>query len=102
MRQTASACGEAAPELQSCVCTKNNNLAAISQSISSSISYSCGSTASEDQTSAFAVLNQYCSPSVTINFPTPTGATVTNYISDIPEFQFLAKCAQSGLSYAVM
>lgn len=53
--QTNDKCPEAVTDLQSCVCTKNNNLAAISSKISVSISYSCGSTATDDQASAFSV-----------------------------------------------
>jgi hypothetical protein len=102
MRQTSSLCGEAAPELQSCICTKNNNIVAVSSTLSTELSYSCGSTASDDYTSAFAVLSQYCNPSATIAFPTPTGAIVTEQITDIAAFSHLAKCAQSGLSYAVL
>ncbi|EXF82137.1 hypothetical protein CFIO01_00651 [Colletotrichum fioriniae PJ7] len=99
--QTYSACGEAPTDLQSCICTKNNNLAAISTSIARSISYSCGSTASDDQTSAAAVISQYCNPDVTVNFPTPTANIVTKYATDIAEFANMAPCAQSGVSYAI-
>lgn len=49
---TYDACPEAVSELQSCVCTKNNNFASISSEVSASVSYECGSTASEDQSSA--------------------------------------------------
>jgi len=55
LSQTYDACPEAVTDLQSCVCTKNNNFASISSKISLSISYSCGSTASDDQTSAQSV-----------------------------------------------
>ncbi|GKT51022.1 uncharacterized protein ColSpa_11203 [Colletotrichum spaethianum] len=99
--QTYSACGEAPTDLQSCICTKNNNLAAVSTSVSKSISYSCGSTASEDQTSAAAVLSQYCNPDVTVAFATPTTNIVTKYATDIAEFTNMAPCAQSGVSYAL-
>jgi pyruvate-formate lyase len=102
MKQTNSACGQAAPELQSCVCTKNNNIAAISSAISSSVSYSCGSTASDDQASAMAVFSQYCNPSTTINLPTPTANIVSNYITDIAAYSYLAPCARTGVSYGVM
>ncbi|KAK2005647.1 hypothetical protein LZ32DRAFT_623558 [Colletotrichum eremochloae] len=99
--QTYSACGEAPTDLQSCICTKNNNLAAVSTSVSKSISYSCGSTASEDQTSAAAVLSQYCNPDATVAFATPTANVVTKYATDIAEFTNMAPCAQSGVSYAL-
>ncbi|OHE98240.1 hypothetical protein CORC01_06437 [Colletotrichum orchidophilum] len=99
--QTYTACGEAPTDLQSCICTKNNNLAAISTSISKSISYNCGSTASDDQASAAAVISQYCNPDATVNFATPTTNLVTKYATDIAEFANMAPCAQSGVSYAI-
>ncbi|KAL0942032.1 uncharacterized protein CTRU02_204795 [Colletotrichum truncatum] len=100
-RQTASACGEAPTDLQSCVCTKNNNAVAIATSIAKSVSYSCGSSASDDQTSAAAVFSQYCHPESTIALATPTTNLVTQYPTDIPAFSNLVSCAQSGVSYAV-
>ncbi|KAK3899374.1 hypothetical protein C8A05DRAFT_37015 [Staphylotrichum tortipilum] len=99
LSQTYDKCPEAATDLQSCVCTKNNNFASISSKISLSISYSCGSSASDDQTSAQSVLSAYCNPSATISFPSPTA--VSAYITDLPEFDYLAPCAQSALKYAV-
>lgn len=53
--QTYDKCPEAVTDLQSCVCTKNNNFASISSRVSVSISYSCGSTASDDHSSAQSV-----------------------------------------------
>ncbi|TDZ15354.1 hypothetical protein Cob_v011694 [Colletotrichum orbiculare MAFF 240422] len=99
--QTYSACGEAPTDLQSCICTKNNNLEAISTSISKSVSYSCGSSASDDQTSAAAVMSQYCNPDATVNFATPTANIVTQYATDLPAFSNMAPCAQSGVAYAI-
>lgn len=52
---TNDKCPEAVTELQSCVCTKNNNLPSVSSAISESISWSCGSTASDDQSTAQSV-----------------------------------------------
>ncbi|WYZ38022.1 hypothetical protein EsH8_II_001528 [Colletotrichum jinshuiense] len=98
--QTYKACGGAATELQSCVCTKNNNLAAVSTSIVNSVSYNCGKTASEDQTSAAAVLSQYCNPDATVTFATPTTNIVTQFITNIAELSYLAPCAQSAVSVA--
>jgi hypothetical protein len=66
--------------------------------MSVSISYSCGSTASEDQTSAKSVLSAYCDPALTVSFATPTA--VTAYITEVPEYEYLAPCAQSALYYA--
>ncbi|KAK4249382.1 hypothetical protein C7999DRAFT_30116 [Corynascus novoguineensis] len=96
---TYDACPEAVSELQSCVCTKNNNFAFVSSEISSSVSYYCGSTASEDRISAQIVFSAYCNPDETVSFVSPTA--VSAYITDIPEFEYLAPCAQSVLKYAV-
>ncbi|KAK4461828.1 hypothetical protein QBC42DRAFT_226491 [Cladorrhinum samala] len=92
-------CPEPVTELQSCVCTKNNNLASIASRVSSSVSYSCGGTASEDQASASTVLSAYCNQATPAAFPTPTA--VSAYITDFPEVDILAPCAQSALKYAV-
>ncbi|KAL8392125.1 hypothetical protein RB595_002350 [Gaeumannomyces hyphopodioides] len=100
MSQTRTNCPQAVADLQGCVCTKNNNIAAISSGISSSVSYSCGSTASDDQASAATVLSAYCNQNAMPTFAPPS-ITVTNYISDIPEFQYLAGCAKGALQYAV-
>ncbi|KAI1097544.1 hypothetical protein F4804DRAFT_347096 [Jackrogersella minutella] len=96
--QTNQNCPEAVTDLQACVCTKNNNFASISTGISKSVSYSCGSTASEDQTSAGSVFEAYCNQASITPFPTPTNA-VTQYITDFPAWQELAPCAAQGLSY---
>ncbi|KAK4145278.1 uncharacterized protein C8A04DRAFT_27038 [Dichotomopilus funicola] len=96
---TGDACPEAVSELQSCVCTKNNNFRSVSSGISQSISYGCGSTASDDHSSAQSVLTAYCDPSKTVKFATPTAVSV--FITDIPEFDYLAPCAKSALGYAV-
>ncbi|KAI5866034.1 hypothetical protein GGS23DRAFT_555142 [Durotheca rogersii] len=98
--QTYQNCPEAVTELQSCVCTKNNNFASIASQISSSVRYSCGATASEDQSSAATVYNAYCNQDAITPFPTPTNP-VTQYITDFSQYHDLAPCAASGLSYAV-
>lgn len=97
--QTES-CGEN-NNLQSCVCTKDNNRAAIGTSISSSLSWSCGTTATEDVSSASLVYSQYCNPDETFTFAEPEH-TVSRLVTDIPEFFNLAGCAQSALSYAAI
>ncbi|KAI1141685.1 hypothetical protein F5Y05DRAFT_270269 [Hypoxylon sp. FL0543] len=98
--QTFENCPEAVTDLQSCVCTKNNNFASISTGISKSVSYSCGSTASEDQVSAASVFEAYCNQASITPFPTPSNP-VTQYITDFPAWQDLAPCAANGLSYVV-
>ncbi|KAJ4293857.1 hypothetical protein N0V88_005371 [Collariella sp. IMI 366227] len=96
---TYNNCPEAVTELQSCVCTKNKNFGSISSKVSASIAYSCGSTASEDQASAATVLSAYCNPDSTFTFATPTA--VSTHITEIPEFSYMAPCAQSALYYAI-
>ncbi|KAH6662438.1 hypothetical protein F5X68DRAFT_218576 [Plectosphaerella plurivora] len=100
MQQTSS-CGEN-NNLQSCVCTKDQNYAAIGTSVSSSLSWSCGETATEDFTSASIVYSAYCTPDKSFDLPTPTANLVNDLVTDIPEFFNLARCAQSALSYAAI
>ncbi|KAK3381464.1 hypothetical protein B0H63DRAFT_205877 [Podospora didyma] len=99
-RQTYDACPTPASDLQGCVCTKNRNLASIASAISSSVSYSCGSQAVDDQASASTVLSAYCNQDRVIAFPTPV-TPVDVYVTDVPEYQNLAPCAASALYYAV-
>ena len=100
MSQTYSNCPEAVTDLQSCVCTKNQNFASISTAVSSSVSYSCGSTASDDQASAMTVLSAYCNQNNLPSFPTPT-VKLQQYITDLAAYSALAPCAADALSYAV-
>jgi hypothetical protein len=44
------------------------------------------------------VLSAYCDPALTVSFATPTA--VTAYITEVPEFEYLAPCARDALSYA--
>ncbi|VBB80131.1 Putative protein of unknown function [Podospora comata] len=96
---TRNACPQAVTELQSCVCSKNNNFASIASDISSSVRLTCGSTATEDQSSAATVLSAYCNQATPVSFPSPTAVSVA--ITDIAEMDLLAPCARSALSYAV-
>ncbi|KAM7224059.1 hypothetical protein V8F06_000532 [Rhypophila decipiens] len=100
MYMTYNLCPEAVTELKNCVCTKGGNLASVQKDLSSSVSYSCGSTASEDQASATTVLSAYCNQDESFSFPGPA-TPVSVYITDIPEFEFLAPCAASAVSYAM-
>lgn len=100
MRMTASKCPDDINELQACVCTKNNNLAAVASDLSKSVSNACGSTAAEDQASASTVLSAYCNQSKLPKFPTPV-SPVQAYITEVAEVGALAKCAQTALGYAV-
>ncbi|KAK4127296.1 hypothetical protein N657DRAFT_567028 [Parathielavia appendiculata] len=99
MSNTYSVCPEGAPELQSCICTKNKNLASVSSRVAASVSNICGDAASHDQSSVQTVLSAYCDPTATITLATPTAVQVL--ITEIAEFSYMAECAQSGLKYAV-
>ena len=87
-------------ELQACICTKNNNFASVASVLSSSVSYSCGSAASEDQASATTVLSAYCNQDNMPTFPAPANP-VSAYITEIAEIGVLAPCAASAVKYAV-
>ncbi|KAK7743721.1 hypothetical protein SLS62_010500 [Diatrype stigma] len=95
--QTYANCPEDVDALQSCVCTKDNNFASISKAISQSVSYSCGGTASEDQSSAATVLDAYCKQDEDVSFPEPA-TPVSLFVTDLPAFAELAPCAASGLA----
>ncbi|KAK9769695.1 hypothetical protein SCAR479_13633 [Seiridium cardinale] len=101
MSMTYSACPEGVTELQSCVCSKNNNFASLRTQLSSSVSYSCGGTASADQASASLVYDAYCNQDSVATFDQPA-TPVSQYITDIGAWADLAPCARSALSYNVM
>ncbi|KAI1858198.1 hypothetical protein JX265_010866 [Neoarthrinium moseri] len=101
MSMTYDACPEAVTELQSCVCSKNQNSASIRTRLSSSVSYSCGGTASDDQASATLVYDAYCNQASAASFAKPS-SPVSEYITDYPAWADLAPCARSALSYNVM
>ncbi|KAK7942722.1 uncharacterized protein PG986_011835 [Apiospora aurea] len=98
MAMTYSSCPQAVTDLQSCVCSKGNNPSSLQAAISKSISYSCGSTATDDQASASQVYAGYCNQAKITPFPKPT-QTVSQYIMDFPEWAELAPCAASAVSY---
>ncbi|CAI4217718.1 unnamed protein product [Parascedosporium putredinis] len=101
MAQTFESCGDDPTSLQSCVCTKNGMMNQVLQTMSSSLSWSCGTTASDDHASASVVVSQYCDPDGTYSFSTPTTNLVEEYPTDFPEFYNLAPCAQYGVSVAM-
>lgn len=105
MGLTHSICNTLGPSaLASCVCSKNQNSLAISGSLVSQIKFTCGSTHTEDITSAQAVLAGYCGmANGTTSFPTPSylPGTVSYYITALPQYQSLASCAKEALSYPV-
>ncbi|KFY68647.1 hypothetical protein V496_00913 [Pseudogymnoascus sp. VKM F-4515 (FW-2607)] len=100
-RLTSSICPDGITALQSCACTKNNNAAAIATTISKSVSFECGSTATDDFASASQVFNQYCNPDAKVTAPATLPTPVTLSISDMADFSSLAPCAQSAVGYAV-
>lgn len=97
-------CPSGASALESCACTKNQNSLAVSENINTQVSYSCGSTHTEDITSAQAVFAGYCGlGNGTSSFPTPTplSGVVTYYITNLPIYSSLALCAQSAVSHPI-
>ena len=100
---TESSCPQAVTALESCACTKDRNSAAIAATISSSVIYECGSTASEDIASASQVFDGYCNQgNAAVSTPAPSPTMVSVYITDLPAFSNLAGCAASALSYVVL
>ncbi|KAK0617425.1 hypothetical protein B0T14DRAFT_403750, partial [Immersiella caudata] len=99
-RQTADKCPTDATELQGCICTKNNNIADVKAGLTSSVSYSCGSTASDDHASVATVLSAYCNQESTFAFPTPA-FPVEAYITEVAEIAVLAPCAASALGWGL-
>ena len=99
---TNEACPSGVAALQSCACTKNNVLANVARSVSASVSFSCGGTASEDFASASRVLAQYCTPGSIVSTPAANPNVVAAYVTDLPAFSYLAPCAQSAVSNVVL
>lgn len=75
-------------------------MASIRTALSSSISYTCGGTASGDQSSATLLLSAYCNQASMPSFPTPS-FSVGQYITELAAYSNLAPCAAIGISYAV-
>ncbi len=98
---TEESCPSGVAALQSCVCSKNNNFASISADVVTSVKYSCGSTATDDISSASTVMSVYCNQQANVAFPTPTNP-VTLYITDVPEISYMGGCASSVLSDVVL
>ncbi|KAK7931527.1 hypothetical protein PG985_002239 [Apiospora marii] len=97
MSMTYSACPQAVTDLQSCVCSKGSIPSSVQFGISNSVSYSCGSTATDDQASASSAFAAYCNQANITPFPKPT-QPVSQYIMDFPEWAELAPCAASAVS----
>ncbi|KAI1123263.1 hypothetical protein F5Y10DRAFT_252161 [Nemania abortiva] len=97
-------CQADASLLATCACEKDQNSLYVSSLIDSSIQFNCnGHTA--DASSALAVFSGYCGlVDGTTSFPTtsdPPG-DMTYYITALSEFEALAPCAQTAVSYNVL
>ncbi|KAH7370670.1 hypothetical protein BKA65DRAFT_562540 [Rhexocercosporidium sp. MPI-PUGE-AT-0058] len=100
-RMTSSLCHDDPTALASCVCTKNQHSRSLSTDIKSSVQWSCGSTATDDISSALAIWDGYCQlGNGKSSFPTPSplAGTVTYNIWDLPMYSSLVPCAASALS----
>ncbi|CAG8950149.1 hypothetical protein HYFRA_00008384 [Hymenoscyphus fraxineus] len=99
-------CPSEAAGLQSCACTKNQNSARITQALNSQVGSYCGSTRTEDKTSAQAFFAGYCGlagGSASAAFPTPSylPGVVSYYLTDLPQYGSLAPCAASAMRYEI-
>ncbi len=70
--------------------------------MTSAVTSSCGTTASDDVWSASKIMDKYCNPAKAVAFPTPTTNVVNAFITELAEISYLPQCAQSAVSYAVM
>jgi hypothetical protein len=96
-----SVCPPDVTGLESCACTENQNSAQVTSDLSNSVRATCGSTATDDQFSASIVFSNYCNQIDTSNpLPPPTNG-VTQYITDLPQFNDLGSCAGDGLNSAI-
>jgi hypothetical protein len=98
---THSECQPAVTALESCACTKDQNSAAASSSISSLVLEYCATTATEDVSSASLVFDNYCNQGAAVATQPVKSNTVSQYITDLPAFSLLGPCAGEALSYAV-
>jgi hypothetical protein len=96
-----SECPPAVTALESCACTKDNNLASISSAVSNNVLENCGTTATDDVGSAAAVLSAYCNQAVVVPTTAPASNAISQYITDFPAYSDLAPCAEDALSYVV-
>ncbi|KFY41720.1 hypothetical protein V494_02826 [Pseudogymnoascus sp. VKM F-4513 (FW-928)] len=97
-------CPEGPSALNSCVCTKNQNSIAASSTVNSAVQYTCGRTHTADVSSAQAVLAGYCKLGAGVtSFPVPSSPVgkMTYYITDMPVYSSLAKCAQNAVHSAI-
>jgi hypothetical protein len=100
---TTHNCPTPAPDVAGCACTKDQN--SLAGSINAMVLQSCGSTPSEDVTSAQAVLSSYCAllsgpaaASAVATQPPALSGDVTYYITDLPDWSSLAPCPANAVS----
>ncbi|KFY22743.1 hypothetical protein V493_06354 [Pseudogymnoascus sp. VKM F-4281 (FW-2241)] len=96
-----SACPSGDRQLQSCICSQSELSSQVSRNVSGTVLSECGSSATDDTWSASKALELYCSPGATITFSTPTTNIVDAVITDVPQFSYLANCAQGAFKYGV-
>jgi hypothetical protein len=102
---TESLCPTGFSALASCACSKNQNALAASEGINTQVFEECGSTHTEDLTSAHALFSGYCGMAAgTTSFPTPSGlgGSLTYYITDLPQYASMPPCGKTAISSAVL
>ncbi|KAH7161632.1 hypothetical protein EDB81DRAFT_350835 [Dactylonectria macrodidyma] len=100
---STTACGDSESALQSCACSNEGRFNDLYSSISTDVTYSCGSSATDELTSASKMMEQYCNQDeMTVTFFSPTANLVHAYITDLPQMDYMPPCAQSAVSEAVM
>ena len=98
---TYKQCAQDVTALASCVCTKDQNSAVVSADISSNVLSRCGATASEDVSSAAALLKNYCTQGPNAKPFPPITNGISQYITDLPAYSDLGPCASNALSYII-
>ncbi|CAK7237660.1 hypothetical protein SEUCBS140593_010059 [Sporothrix eucalyptigena] len=103
MGMTYELCPPDAPDLATCVCQKNQNSLMVSQSINGAVSQACSSQTA-DIASAQAFFSAYCNLNDgTSSFPSASNppGDMSYYITDMPQYSSLVRCAKDALSSAV-
>ncbi|RBQ73415.1 hypothetical protein FVER53590_04259 [Fusarium verticillioides] len=99
----SSRCPEAAELNAPCVCSKKDVVKDITSTLKSAVKYSCSNNG--DVTSAQNFYSEFCQMNDgTTSFAPPKGppGDMSYYITAMPHFKSLDKCAQSGIASAVM
>ncbi|KAG4254747.1 hypothetical protein FPRO04_02101 [Fusarium proliferatum] len=99
----SSRCPEAAELNAPCVCNKKDVVRDITSTLRSAVKYSCSNNG--DVTSAQNFYSEFCRMNDgTTSFAPPKGppGDMSYYITAMPHFKSLNKCAQSGIASAVM